>query len=121
MSTEQFFNHKNFFRIIWNVTFSKNVFIYRYSYMTNNFKFRISLLIYFLKSIICLALHQHASCDSLYLLCQVIYQYTQFLILKSYICKICFLKSSLTTDLCSLCAEYISISLSCNHDFIDLL
>ena len=28
---------------------------------------------------------------------------------------------STTTDFPSLCVEYISISLSCNHDFIDLL
>ena len=28
---------------------------------------------------------------------------------------------SATTDFSSLCVEYISISLSCNHDFTDLL
>ena len=38
------------------------------------------------------------------------YQYIYFLILKSCICKFC-----------SLCVEYISISLSCYHGFTDLL
>ena len=38
-----FFNYKNFFRPIWCVSFSKNIFVLRNSYMITNFKFRIFL------------------------------------------------------------------------------
>ena len=44
-----FSNHKIFFRLIWSATFCKNVFIFRYSYMTTNFKFRIFLIIFVIK------------------------------------------------------------------------
>ena len=51
----------------------------------------------------------------IYLLYHLIYQYAHFLILKSCI------NLSTTIDFSSLCFEYISISLSYNHDVTDLL
>ena len=36
-----FTNNKNFFRLIWSVSFSKNVFVFSNSNMVINFKFRI--------------------------------------------------------------------------------
>ena len=40
-----FFCHKNFFRPIWSVTFRKNIFIFWYSHMVTNFKFRIFIIL----------------------------------------------------------------------------
>ena len=40
-----FFNHKNFFRTIWSVTFYKNIFIFWCSNNITNFKFRLLLLL----------------------------------------------------------------------------
>ena len=47
------FNHKTLFRLTWNVTFSKNVFIFIFCNMITNFKFRIFLIIFFIKVNIC--------------------------------------------------------------------
>ena len=38
------FNHKNFFRPIWNVTFCKIIFVFQFSYMVTNFKVLINFL-----------------------------------------------------------------------------
>ena len=39
-----FFNHKNFFRPIWSVTFGKNIFLFWYSSSITNFKFRMLII-----------------------------------------------------------------------------
>ena len=49
----KFFNHKIFFRPIWNVTFCENVFIFRYFNMTTSFKFKIFFVISFIKVSLC--------------------------------------------------------------------
>ena len=46
-----FFNHKNFFRPIWSVTFRKKLFMFWYSNNITNFKFKISFIIFLIKSI----------------------------------------------------------------------
>ena len=43
-----FFNHKNFFWIIWNMAFCKNIFVFWYFYMVTNFRFRILCYYYIL-------------------------------------------------------------------------
>ena len=48
-----FFNHKNFFRPIWSVTFCKSIHIFWYSNITNNFKFRIFIINFFTRVNIC--------------------------------------------------------------------
>ena len=45
------FNHKDLFRPIWRVIFCKNVFIFWYSYLIANFRFRIFIIFSTLKSI----------------------------------------------------------------------
>ena len=46
-----FFNRKIFFGTISNIVFFKNVFIFRYSYVVTNLKFRIFLIIFFLMEV----------------------------------------------------------------------
>ena len=48
-SVFNFFNHKIFFRPIWNIYFCKNVFILWYSNIITNFKFSTFLIIFFIK------------------------------------------------------------------------
>ena len=40
----KFFNYKNVFRTIWSIFFSKNVFVFSYSYVITNFRFGISVI-----------------------------------------------------------------------------
>ena len=50
MSTEKFFklfNHKNFFRLIWNIAFCQIVFIFWNSNNITNFKFRVFIINFF--------------------------------------------------------------------------
>ena len=90
-----FFNHKLFFWPIWNIDFCKNIFIFWYSYMITNFKFRTFFIILFIKVNIyaCLyinRLHFNVSVICIvYLLCHLIYQYNHILILISCIYKFC--------------------------------
>ena len=42
-----YFDHKNFFIPIWNIAFCKNFFIFSYSNIITNFKFRIFIIIFF--------------------------------------------------------------------------
>ena len=44
-----FCNVKHFFWPTWNTAFCKNVFLFRYSYMITNFKFRTFLTTFFIK------------------------------------------------------------------------
>ena len=44
-----FFNHKSFFRPIWNIAFCKYVFIFWYSNSITNFKFRIFIANVFIR------------------------------------------------------------------------
>ena len=48
-SISNYFNCKNFFRPIWSVKFCKNVFIFLYSYIITNFKFRLLFIIFYNK------------------------------------------------------------------------
>ena len=52
-----FFNHKNFFRSIWNVTLCKNIFIFLYSISITNFKFRIFIINFYTRVNICASFH----------------------------------------------------------------
>ena len=45
-----FFNHKNFLRPIWNVTFGKNFFIFWYSHMLVIFKLKVFIIIFYTKN-----------------------------------------------------------------------
>ena len=52
-----FTNNKNFFRPVWwCASFSKNIFVFRNSYMISNFEFRIFIINFFLKLIYVLSL-----------------------------------------------------------------
>ena len=87
MSSPQYFglfNHKNFFRRIWSVTFGK-----KYFYILMLQEYRSLLSIFFKGQIMRLILHQQVSfklyCDMyyhIYYLYHLIYQYTNFLMLK---------------------------------------
>ena len=48
-----FTNNKNFFRPIWHVSFSKNIFIFRNSYVIINFKFWIFIVNFFFEINLC--------------------------------------------------------------------
>ena len=48
-----FFNRKNFFRPIWGIIFRKNAFIFWYTHMVTNLKFRIFIIIFYTKVSIC--------------------------------------------------------------------
>ena len=48
-SISNYFNCKNFFRSIWSVKFCKNVFMFFYSYIITNFKFRLLFIIFYTK------------------------------------------------------------------------
>ena len=48
-----FFNIKNFFRSIWNLTFCKNVFMFWNFYMVTNIKFRIFFIVLVIEINIC--------------------------------------------------------------------
>ena len=49
-----FNNNKNFFRPVWCIPFSKNIFVFRNSYVIANFKFRIFIINFFFKINICI-------------------------------------------------------------------
>ena len=51
-----FFNYKKFFRPIWCVSFSKNIFVIRNSYMMTDFEFRIFIINFVFKINICIIL-----------------------------------------------------------------
>ena len=98
-----FFNHKTFFRPMWGRTFCKNISIFQYSYIVTNYIFRIFDIIFFLKLIYVLDFTSTGFIlivlwyfvlryVLLYSLYYLIYQYTHFLILKSWICKFCSLR-----------------------------
>ena len=46
--------NKNFFIPVWCVSFSKNIFVFRNSYVISNLKFRIFIINFFLKINICI-------------------------------------------------------------------
>ena len=61
-----FFDHQMFFTPIWNATFCKNIFIFWYSYMITNFKFRTFFIILITKLEIFVWLYinrLHFNCD----------------------------------------------------------
>ena len=61
-----FTNNKNFFRPVWCVSFSKNVFVFRNSSIIANFKFRIFIINLFLKINICIIFNisqSHLNCS----------------------------------------------------------
>ena len=47
------FNHKNFFRPIWNINFCRNTFVFWYSNNITDFKFRIFIIILFIRVNVC--------------------------------------------------------------------
>ena len=95
-----FFNHKNSFRPIWSIALSKNFFVFRYSQMITNFKFRIFIIKFFtkVKYVLSLTLIGFILIVLYFLLlylCTIsssLSIYT-FLILKSCICRSCSLLS----------------------------
>ena len=81
------FNHENCSRPIWSVNFSKNGVILTFSSTLNLGSF---LLFSTSKSIYVL---EFTSKSFIFVvLCKLIYQYTHFSILKSYICKFCYVR-----------------------------
>ena len=127
-----FFN-KYFFRPIWNIDFSKNVFLFWYSSIISNFKFRTFLIIYlFIK----VNIYAWLYINRLLFNCSMIFisAFINYIILFinihifwywSHMLIILFFKVlinlSTTTDFPSLCVKYISIAFFYGHDFIDLL
>ena len=129
-----FFNHKNLSRPIWSVIFYKNVLIFLYSYMITNFKFRIFLIIFFIKVNICAWPYinrLHFCCAMIWhtLLCLLtmsanlsiwIFFYTEVTNLQILFFE-ALINLSVTTYFSSLSVKYNSVSLSFNHGFIDRL
>ena len=54
-----FFYYKTFFRPVWCVSFSKNIFVFRNSYIIANFKYRIIIINFFFKINICITLNSN--------------------------------------------------------------
>ena len=83
----------HFFRPIRNVAFCKIIFILPYSYTIRNFKFRGFIIIFYIKVNVCSWLYINRLyfdgamiCIVVFFNCHLMYQYTHFLILKSYTC-----------------------------------
>ena len=71
-----FFNHKNFFRPIWSISFSKKVFILWYSNMFASFKFRIFIITFFNRVNICIIFNfnrLHFNCSLIYIVVFIYY------------------------------------------------
>ena len=105
-----FFDHKHVFRPIWDIAFCKNIVICRYSNMVTIFKFRIFLIVFFIKVNISAKLYINKLLFGWSMVCIVVFISISacnykcilvtisanlsiyiFLILKPYICKFCFL------------------------------
>ena len=89
------FNHKNFFRPIWNVTICENILHFDALTWSSTSNLGSSLLFFFIKVNICVCLcinRLHFDCAMICFVVFVhpIYQYTHFLILKSCIYKFYF-------------------------------
>ena len=105
--------------------------IFGYFCMVTNCKFRITLIIFLLKcQHVYLTLYQNAAfwlcydkyCCVYKLYC-LFYQHTHFLILNSPIYKfylLSFLDLTAAAVFHSLSVDYILVSFSCNHDFINI-
>ena len=120
------FNEKTFVELIWCVTFCRNVFILRCFYMVTSFKFRFVTNVFYTEVNICIQQASFWLCYDMYCCIHLIYlKYLFFDIEVIYIFKILFLNVLINLSAAayfpSLCVEYISVSLSNNHDFIDLL
>ena len=86
--------------------FCRNAFMFQYSYMITNFKFRSFIVFFFIIVNICVWVYVNSfqfdcvmiciivfkQCIVLFQLHQLIYQYTSFLVITSYICKFCSLR-----------------------------
>ena len=85
-----FFNHKEFFRPVWKVTFCKKIFVFWYFSMVKKSKFRAFFIFFSIKVNIHIlfVIRFHSNCSMICIVVyHLIYQYTHFLILKSYIYK----------------------------------
>ena len=120
-SVFNFFNHKNYFRRIWNIAFYKNVLIFWYSNNITSFKSRILIINFFTKFDICAWFYVNRFSFNFAMVCIIISTissnlsiYTFFDIEVMYL-EIIFIKVlinfSTTTDYPSLFVEYISMSL----------
>ena len=67
-----FFNQINFFRLIWSVTFCKNNFIFLYSNMIADFKFRI-FTIFYIKVSIYVHLHINKLHFDCFMICTIVF------------------------------------------------
>ena len=122
------FNHKSFFRRIWFTTFCKNVFIFQYFHMITNFKYNMFPIIFFVEVNKCVWFYINrllfycvmtVLLDLLTVSCNLLIHKlfdTEVIYLQILFFKV-LTNFSAATDFPSLCLEYISISLSCNHDF----
>ena len=126
-----FFNNKNFFRLIWNVASCKNIFMLWYSYLITVVKFRIFIFIFLHKN---QYMFDFTSTGFiLFVLWHVLFYLLvispNLSIYKFFDVKVIFIgfvfkvliNLSVTTDFPSLYVECISILLSCNLNFTDLL
>ena len=75
-----FFNYKNFFKAIWSISSKKNVFVFWYSYMITNFKFKIFINTFFTFNINRFPFNSFLKCTivCIYGLYRLIYQCTHF-------------------------------------------
>ena len=68
--------YKTFFRPIWSVSFSKNVFVFLNSYMITNFKFRIFIINFITRANICFIFNInmfHLNCSMISILVFIYY------------------------------------------------
>ena len=70
-----FFNHKNFARPSWGIVFYKNVFIFWYSYVITNLKFRNFFIIFYTKINICAWLYINRLHFNGSMICTVLFTY----------------------------------------------
>ena len=128
---QYFFYDKKFIWPIWSITFCRNVFIFSYSNMITNFKFKIFINIFYsnvnvdvlvLRSVGFIMIVLHVLSYSLTISSHLSIKHV--LKLKSYICRYYSLSSKKIFQQQQIfplqCVEYNSM-LFCNHDFSDLL
>ena len=129
-----FLDHKDFLRRNWNVTLCEDILVFCYSYRVINFAFRIFAIMLNTIFHICawLKITRFRVFLGFFLICFAVFinYFISFSKAHIFCYRVICLKKFFfnvlinlwaTIDFPSLCVAYISIILSCNHDFPDRL
>ena len=114
-----FTNNKNFFRPVWCVSFSKNIFVFWNSYIIANNKLRIFIINLIFKINTCIVFNInrfHLNCSAVCIICTLIYTVFDIDVMYLYILVFkVLINLSATIYFPSFCTEKISILLSFNY------